>query len=64
MRDDSVRHGRGQGGRALRDPPLAAQVRGGLLPGGGPRRPRRGARRLPALLPLPGRQAHPEAHRL
>ena len=42
-RDDRVRHGHRQAGRAVRRPPRPAQVGRGLLPGDRPRRPRRAA---------------------
>ena len=44
-RDDRLRHGHRQAGRALRRPSRPAEEPGGLLPGDRPRRPRRAAGR-------------------
>ncbi len=53
--DDRLRHGHRQGGRALGGALGAARLAGGVLPAGGPRRPRRRARPLHAAL-QPARQ--------
>ena len=48
-RHERVRHGRRQGGRADRLPRVGSRLDRGVLPGGRPRRPRRGAGPLPAV---------------
>ena len=50
LRHGGVRHGHQQAQRALRRPPRPPQGPRELLPGDGPRRPRRPAQRVPAAL--------------
>ena len=55
-RHQRLRHGHRQARHALRDPPADSRQPGSLLPGIGPRRPRRPGRRVHAAVPA-GRQA-------
>ncbi len=56
-RDDRVRHGHRQARRAVRRAPRSAEEHRGVLPGDGPRRPRRRARRRVDGVRAAGRRA-------